>query len=154
MSNNLSSPFNLYYTAEEAKQLLRKLPYLLAVITTPKSSSKTIGLRDYKVYEVRHSTYILDLLADVSAVWNSLPSFFRSILTGYYLLGYTDIDIGNKMDMHPKSVFRVRQLAVKAVVKALSEGNHQPLEKLKKFQRKPRITRRIITRVWRAPEEA
>lgn len=80
-----------------------------------------------------------------------MPPFFQLIMTEYYILGQPDIELEKKHDIHGKTIHRIRIKAMKALVAALSEGDFQPLEDLKKFKRKPRRKERIQTRVWFAP---
>lgn len=139
-----------FYKEFEVKGILRKLPYLLDVITSPKNSMRSLGTKQYKVYAVHHSTFLLDLVADVSRVWNQIPSFFRNILSLYYLCGLTDYEIGCNIGRPLKTVFRLRSLAVGGLCSVLCDGDWSGIERLEKFKLYPRKSYVVKTRVWRA----
>lgn len=142
----------LHYTEGQVKQLLRRLPYLLSVITSPKNSAKTAGTPEAKVYEIHHSTFLLDLIADLTLIWNQMPPLFQRILYEYFILGETDLRIEAKTDIAAKSVHRIRQMAVNALTLALTTGDMEALDKLREYKRYNTRSRknRIQTRVWKA----
>lgn len=151
MCNN---DYNEYYSESEVRSLLRKLPLLISSTLTPKNSMKSLASRDAKVYTVRHSTHLLDLILDLSLAWEKLPSYFKIILAQYYLYDCTDSTIGDGYSIPAKSIHRVRMKAVQAIVDVMCKGDFELMEKLKDFKRKPRkqswSTEKIVTRVWRA----
>jgi len=151
--SNKPSSYNVYYSEHEVKQLLRRLPFLLSSTLTPKNSFKSLGSSDAKVYQVRHSTFLLDLLVDLSLVWKQLPPYFKVIMSEYYLWGATDATIGSGYNIPAKSIHRVRMKAVRAILDILCKGDDALMLSLQDFKRKPRNnqpeTREIITRVWR-----
>lgn len=136
------------------RNVLRKLPLLLSATLTPKNSFKSMATREAKVYQVRHSTALLDIIIDLSMAWELLPKYFKIIMSEYYLYGATDATIGGGYNIPAKSIHRVRMKAAGAIIDIMTKGDYTTMNRLQDFRRKPRgetwSTEKIVTRVWRA----
>lgn len=145
----MTSDNTIYYDPQEVRELLKNLPKILSHILTPKSSMKSIGTRDFKVYQVHYSTFMLDLLADLSLVCKKLPRNCRKILTLYYVWGYTDIEIARLTNVHYNSIVFLKSQAMKAIVDCLCKGDESTLKELQNIKiPKPQKNRRPITRAF------